>query len=184
MTEKPKPEVQKVLDEFARELNCETFTELRRTTRFCGVEIVADKYQRLATLAYEQGKLEQAFLAKKTLEKKPETTGLIDILESDWHTLKEKNPKIAREMLKHYVDMWNIPVSGYGNDEVIEMIWDGRLSGINANGYWFASYEQQKPYYVASRLKSQLSKNADEEANIEAYKQAENDEASRGSEEK
>ena len=37
---------------------------------------------------------------------------------------------------------------------------------------------------ITRRLKSQLSKNADEEANIEAYKQAENDEASRGSEEK
>jgi hypothetical protein len=115
---------------------------------------------------YEQGKLDQSFLSTDKNLGKNEMTALIDILENGWEELKKKNPKIAREMLTYYVEremltyyveMWNIPVKGYDNTAVIEMIWDGRLSNINANGYWFDNYEKQKPYYVASRLKSQIS---------------------------
>jgi hypothetical protein len=105
---------------------------------------------------FEQGKLAGSLLSTDKSLGKNDVKALIDMLENDWATLQKKNPEIAREMLTHYVNMWNIPVSGYDNKTVIEMIWDGRLSGINASGYWFDNYDRQKSYYVASRLKSQL----------------------------
>jgi hypothetical protein len=154
MTEKP--EILFVLDKWAKEFGYKNWKGLEDDVDADMLELA--EVIEIATLTFEQGKLAGSLLSADKSLGKNDVKAIIDILENDWATLQKKNPKIAREMLTHYVDMWNIPVSGYDNKTVIEMIWDGRLSGINASGYWFDHYDKQKSYYVAGRLKSQLSK--------------------------